>query len=196
MDSDGNGIGDLPGITSRIEYLAWLGVDAVWISPFYPSPMADFGYDISDYTNIHPMFGTLQDFDALVDEAHRLGLKVILDYIPNHTSEKHPCFVQSRSSRDNPKRDWFIWRDPKPDGSPPNNWVAIFGGVAWEWDETRGQHYYHAYLPEQPDPNWRSPEVREAMLDVLRFWLDQEGEEVVGALELRGDEGVILALPR
>ena len=173
MDSDGDGVGDLPGITSKLEYLRWLGIDAVWISPFYPSPMADFGYDVSDYTDVHPMFGTLEDFDALVEEAHRLDLKVILDYVPNHTSEEHPWFVESREERDNPKRDWFIWRDPKPDGGPPNNWVASFGGGAWEWDEGTSQYYYHAYLPEQPDLNWRNPEVRGTMLEVLRFWLDR-----------------------
>ena len=173
MDSDGDGVGDLPGITARLGYLAWLGVDAVWISPFYPSPMADFGYDISDYTDVHTMFGSLEDFEALVEAAHRLDLKVILDYVPNHASEEHPWFVESRSSRDNPKRDWFIWSDPAPDGGPPNNWVASFGGGAWEWDEGTEQYYYHAYLPEQPDLNWRNPEVREAMLGVLRFWLDR-----------------------
>jgi alpha-glucosidase len=138
-DSSGDGVGDLPGITGRLEYLRWLGIDAVWISPFYPSPMKDFGYDISNYTDVHPLFGALDDFDALVEEAHRLGLKVILDYVPNHTSDEHPWFVESRSSRDNPKRDWYVWRDPKPDGSPPNNWLATFGGGAWEWDEGTGQ---------------------------------------------------------
>ncbi|HEX2728922.1 MAG TPA: alpha-amylase family glycosyl hydrolase [Rubrobacteraceae bacterium] len=166
-------MGDLRGITSRLGYLAGLGIDGVWISPFFPSPMADFGYDISDYTGVHPMFGTLEDFDALVAEAHRLNLKVILDYVPNHTSDQHPWFVESRSSRDDPKRDWYIWRDPAPDGGPPNDWVASFGGGAWEWNEPSGQFYYHAYLKEQPDLNWRNPEVREAMMDVLRFWLER-----------------------
>ncbi len=136
VDSDGDGVGDLPGITGGLEYLAWLGVDAVWISPLYPSPMADFGYDISDHTDIHPMFGTLEGFDALVEEARRQDLRMILDYVPNHTSEEHPWFRESRSARDNPKRDWFIWRDPAPGGGPPNNWVASFGGGAWEWDKT------------------------------------------------------------
>lgn len=129
QDSDGDGVGDLPGITRRLEYLRWLGMDAVWISPIYPSPRADFGYDISDYTDVHPMFGTLKDFDVLVAEAHRLDLKVILDYVPNHTSDQHPWFVESRSSRDKPKRDWYIWRDPVPDGGPPNNWVASFASA-------------------------------------------------------------------
>ncbi|HET7478582.1 MAG TPA: alpha-amylase family glycosyl hydrolase [Rubrobacteraceae bacterium] len=190
QDYDGDGVGDLPGITQRLEYLQWLGVDAVWISPFYPSPMADFGYDISDYTGVHPMFGTLEDFDALVAEAHRLGLKVILDYVPNHTSSEHPWFVESRSSRENPKRDWYIWRDPAPDGGPPNNWVASFGGGAWERDEPSGQYYYHAYLKEQPDLNWRNPEVREAMMDVLRFWLDRgvDGFRVDALRQLVKDE--------
>jgi alpha-glucosidase len=177
MDGDGDGVGDLPGITSRLGYLRWLGVDAVWISPIFPSPMADFGYDVSNYTGIHPMFGTLEDFDELVAEAHRLGLKVILDYVPNHTSDEHPWFVESRSSRQNPKRDWYIWRDPAPDGGPPNNWLSVFGtgvpGDAWEWDTDTEQYYYHTYLKEQPDLNWRNPEVRAAMLDVLRFWLDR-----------------------
>ena len=172
-DTDGDGVGDLRGVTEKLGYLAWLGADAVWLSPFYPSPMADFGYDISDYTGVHPVFGTLEDFDALVAEAHRLGLKVILDFVPNHTSDEHPWFLESRSSGDNPKRDWFIWRDASPDGSPPNNWRAVFGGSAWEWDEATGQYYYHAYLKEQPDLNWRNPEVREVMFDVLRFWLER-----------------------
>jgi alpha-glucosidase len=173
MDSNGDGVGDLPGITSRLDYLAWLGVDAIWISPIYPSPMADFGYDISDYTDIHPLFGTLADFDRLLAEAHRRGLKVILDYVPNHTSDQHPWFRESRSSRDNPRRDWYIWRDPAPDGGPPNNWRSHFGGSAWEWDAATGQYYLHSFLKEQPDLNWRNPEVQSAMLDVLRFWLDR-----------------------
>jgi alpha-glucosidase len=175
QDSDGDGVGDLRGITSRLDHLEWLGVDAVWISPFYPSPMADFGYDITDHTDVHPMFGTLSDFDALVTEAHRHNIKVILDYVPNHTSSEHPWFLESRSSRENPKRDWYIWRDPSPEnpGGPPNNWVAAFGGGAWTWDDDTGQYYYHAHLVEQPDLNWRNPEVREAMLDVLRFWLER-----------------------
>jgi alpha-glucosidase len=173
QDSDGDGVGDLRGIVSRLSYLEWLGVDAVWISPFYPSPMADFGYDITDYTDVHPMFGTLWDFDALVAEAHRRNMKVILDYVPNHTSDEHPWFVESRSSRGNPRRDWYLWQDPAPGGGPPNNWQSVFGGGAWEWDAPTQQYYYHAYLREQPDLNWRNPEVREAMLDVLRFWLER-----------------------
>ena len=172
QDSNGDGIGDLPGIIQRLDYLAWLGVDAIWISPFYPSPMADFGYDVSNYTDVHPMFGTLDDFDRLVEESHRRGLRVIIDFVPNHTSDQHPWFQESRSSRDNPKRDWYIWRDPAPDGGPPNNWLSRFGGgSAWEYDERTGQYYLHSFLKEQPDLNWRNPEVRAAMLDVLRFWL-------------------------
>jgi len=173
MDSNDDGIGDLPGIISKLDYLQWLGVDAVWISPIYASPMADFGYDVSDYTDIHPRFGTLGDFDNLIAEAHRRSLKVILDYVPNHTSDQYPWFVASRSSRHHPKRDWYIWRDPAPDGGPPNNWRSVFGGSAWEWDATTAQYYYHAYLKQQPDLNWRHLEVQAAMLDVLRFWLER-----------------------
>jgi alpha-glucosidase len=174
QDSDGDGVGDLRGIASRLDHLEWLGVDAVWISPFYPSPMADFGYDITDHTSVDPLFGTLEDFDHLVAEAHSRRIKVILDYIPNHTSDEHPWFVASRSSRDNPKRDWYVWADPAPDGGPPNNWIDTFGeGCAWRLDEGTGQYYYHAHLAEQPDLNWRREEVREAMLDVLRFWLER-----------------------
>jgi alpha-glucosidase len=173
MDSNGDGIGDLAGIRSRLDYLQWLGVDAIWISPIYPSPMADFGYDISNYADIDPIFGTLDDFDALLADAHRRGLKVLLDYVPNHTSDQHPWFLDARSSRDSAKRDWYIWRDAKPDGGPPNNWLSNFGGGAWEWDPTTGQYYYHAFLKEQPDLNWRNPEVQDAMLKVLRFWLDR-----------------------
>jgi alpha-glucosidase len=173
QDSNGDGIGDLPGIISRLDYLEWLGVDAIWLSPIYPSPMADFGYDISDYTDIHPMFGTLAEFDELVEDLHRRGMRIILDFVPNHTSDQHPWFLESRSSRDNPKRDWYIWLDPLPSGAVPNNWVSNFGGSAWEFDELTGQYYYHAFLKQQPDLNWRNPEVQEAMLDVLRFWLDR-----------------------
>ena len=171
QDSNGDGTGDLRGITERLDYLSWLGIDAFWISPFYPSPMADFGYDVSNYCDVDPLFGTLADFDALVEEAHARGLKVVIDFVPNHTSDQHPWFVESRSSRDNPKRDWYVWRDPKPDGSPPNNWLATFGGPAWTLDEATGQYYLHGFLPQQPDLNWRNPEVKEAMLDALRFWL-------------------------
>lgn len=173
QDSDGDGIGDLEGIRRQLPYLAWLGVDAIWISPIYPSPMADFGYDIADYCNVDPRFGTLEDFDRLAAEAHGLGLKIILDFVPNHTSDQHPWFVESRSSKDDPRRDWYIWRDPQPDGSPPNNWISNFGGSAWEYDDSTGQYYYHAFLKEQPDLNWRNPAVREAMHDVLRFWMNR-----------------------
>ncbi len=173
QDTNGDGIGDLNGITRRLDYLAWLGVDAVWICPFYTSPMADFGYDVADYCNVDPIFGTLADFDALIQAAHARGLKLILDFVPNHTSDQHKWFKQSRSSRDNPKRDWYLWRDPSLTGGPPNNWLSNFGGSGWEFDAATGQYYYHAFLKQQPDLNWRNPEVREAMLDCLRFWLDR-----------------------
>jgi alpha-glucosidase len=173
QDSNGDGVGDLKGIQERLDHLVDLGVDALWISPIYPSPMADFGYDVSDYKDVHPLFGNLADFDALVAAAHAHGLKVILDFVPNHTSDRHPWFIESRSSRENAKRDWYVWRDGKPDGSVPNNWISEFGGPAWTWDETTSQYYYHAFLKEQPDLNWRNADVRDAMLDVLRFWLDR-----------------------
>jgi alpha-glucosidase len=173
QDSNGDGIGDLKGITSRLDYLVELGVDAVWISPIYPSPMADFGYDVSNYTDIDPMFGTLADFDVLLAAAHARGLKIILDFVPNHTSDQHPWFIESRSSRDNAKRDWYIWRDGKADGSVPNNWVSEFGGSSWTFDDATRQHYYHAFLKEQPDLNWRNKDLRVAMLEVLKFWLDR-----------------------
>ncbi|MGE5615916.1 MAG: alpha-amylase family glycosyl hydrolase [Bacillota bacterium] len=173
MDGNGDGVGDLAGLLSRLDYIRWLGVDAIWISPVYPSPMKDFGYDVADYTDIHPLFGTLQDFDRLLREAHGRGLKVILDFVPNHSSDEHPWFRESRSSRENAKRDWYLWRDPAPGGGPPNNWLSCFGGSAWQLDERTGQYYYHAFLPGQPDLNWRNPEVVEAMLGVLRFWLDR-----------------------
>jgi len=173
MDSNGDGVGDLAGISGKLDYLQWLGVDALWISPIFPSPMADFGYDISDYIDIDPLFGTLAEFDALLAEAHRRGLKVLLDYVPNHTSDRHPWFIEARAGRLSPKRDWYIWRDPAPDGGPPNNWRSNFGGSAWQWDEDSGQYYYHAFLKEQPDLNWRNPQVRAAMLEVLRFWLER-----------------------
>jgi alpha-glucosidase len=173
QDTTGNGVGDLAGIRRRLGHLEWLGVDAVWISPVYPSPMADFGYDVADYTGIDPLFGSLEDFDRLMAEARTRGLKVIMDLVPNHSSSEHSWFLESRSSRDNPKRDWYIWEDPGPDGAPPNNWLSVFGGPAWEWDEKTGQYYYHAFLKEQPDLNWRNPEVQQAMLDVMRFWLDR-----------------------
>jgi alpha-glucosidase len=173
MDSNGDGVGDLRGIRSKLDYLEWLGVDAIWISPIFPSPMADFGYDISNYTDIDPLFGTMDDFDALLADAHSRDLKVLLDYVPNHTSDRHPWFLEARSSRENPKRDWYIWRDPAPDGGPPNNWRSNFGGGAWQREEKTGQYYYHAFLKEQPDLNWRNPQVQDAMLAVLRFWLDR-----------------------
>ncbi|MGH8662777.1 MAG: alpha-amylase family glycosyl hydrolase, partial [Burkholderiales bacterium] len=173
MDANGDGIGDLTGIISRLDYLHWLGVDALWLSPIYPSPMKDFGYDVSDYTAVNPHFGTLADFDRLVEAAHARGLKLILDFVPNHTSDQHAWFRQSRASRDNPKRNWYLWRDPEPGGGPPNNWLSCFGGSAWQLDPATGQYYYHAFLPEQPDLNWRNPEVVEAMLRVLRFWLER-----------------------
>jgi alpha-glucosidase len=172
MDSDGDGIGDLSGIRSKLEYLKWLGVDAVWLSPIYPSPMVDFGYDVSDYASIQPMFGSMEDFEKLLAEAHRHGLKLILDLVPNHTSAQHPWFLESQSSRSNPKRDWYLWREPAAGGGPPNNWLSYFGGSAWQLDEHTGQYYYHSYLKEQPDVNWRNPDVQSAMFDVLRFWLD------------------------
>ncbi|MDO9708700.1 alpha-amylase family glycosyl hydrolase [Paracraurococcus lichenis] len=173
QDSDGDGLGDLRGIAARLDHLVRLGVDAVWISPFYPSPMADFGYDVADHCDVDPAFGTLADFDALVAAGHERGLRLILDYVPNHTADTHPWFVASRASRDDPKRDWYVWRDPAPDGGPPNNWLSEFGGGAWTLDAGTGQYFYHAYLPQQPDLNWRNPAVQEAMLDVLRFWLDR-----------------------
>ena len=171
QDSNGDGIGDLEGIRSRLDYLVRLGVDAIWLSPFYPSPMADFGYDIADYCDVDPMFGSLANFDALLADAHGRNLKVVVDLVPNHTSDRHPWFVESRSSRTSPKRDWYLWRDPGPDGGPPNNWLSSFGGSGWTFDQATGQYYYHAFLEEQPDLNWRHPEVRAAMYDVMRFWL-------------------------
>jgi alpha-glucosidase len=171
QDSGRDGVGDLPGIIRRLPYLAELGVDAVWLSPIFRSPMADFGYDISDYTDIDPLFGRLAEFDALIEASHRLGIRVILDLVPNHTSDRHPWFVESRASRTSRKRDWYIWRDPGPDGGPPNNWLSEFGGSAWRVDPATGQYYYHAFLAEQPDLNWRNPAVRDAVHDVMRFWL-------------------------
>jgi alpha-glucosidase len=172
-DSNGDGVGDLAGIQAGLDYVASLGVDAIWISPIYPSPMADFGYDVKDYCDIDPMFGTLADFDRLIESAHAKRLKVILDFVPNHTSIEHPWFIASRASRTSPRRDWYIWRDPKPDGGPPNNWMSNFGGSAWTYDVASGQYYYHAFLREQPDLNWRNPQVRAAMFDVLRFWMQR-----------------------
>ncbi len=173
QDSNADGVGDIAGIIDRLPYLRSLGVDAIWLSPIFPSPMADFGYDISDYTGIDPLFGTMKDFDALIDAAHASGLRVILDLVPNHTSDRHPWFTASRSSRDDLKRDWYIWRDPAPDGGAPNNWLSEFGGSAWEYDATTRQYFYHAFLARQPDLNWRNPAVRHAIHDVMRFWLSK-----------------------
>ena len=171
QDTNADGVGDIKGIIERLPYLQSLGVDAIWLSPIFPSPMADFGYDIANYTGIDPLFGTMGDFDALVYTAHASGLKIILDLVPNHTSDQHPWFVESRGSCDNAKRDWYIWRDPAADGGPPNNWLSEFGGSAWQYDPTTRQYYYHAFLAQQPDLNWRNPEVRRAIYDVMRFWL-------------------------
>ncbi|MHC2992554.1 alpha-amylase, partial [Pontibacter sp. HJ8] len=173
QDSNGDGVGDLQGIIQRLDYLQSLGIKAIWISPVFSSPMADYGYDISDYCDIHPLFGTMQDLEELLEEVHARDMKLILDLVPNHTSDQHPWFLEARASRDNPKRDWYIWQDAKEDGSEPNNWLAMFGGTAWEWDEHTRQYYYHAFLKEQPDLNWRNPEVQEAMMEVMRFWLDK-----------------------
>lgn len=173
QDSDGDGVGDLPGILQRLGYIESLNVRAVWLSPIYPSPMHDFGYDVADYTGIHEIFGTMEDFDHLLDAVHGRGMKLILDLVPNHTSDEHPWFVESRKSRDNPKRDWYIWQDPAPDGGPPNNWLSFFGGSAWEYDPATEQYYLHQFVKEQPELNYRNPEVRKAMLDVMRFWLDK-----------------------
>ncbi len=173
-DSDGDGIGDLAGIAAHLDHLVWLGVDAVWISPFFRSPMKDFGYDVSDYCDVDPVFGTLADFDALLAGAHERGLRVLIDWVPAHTSSEHPWFVEARASRRSPKRDWYVWRDPGPDGELPNNWTATFTrGPAWTLDEGSSQLYLHSFLPEQPDLNWANPEVVAAMHDVLRFWLDR-----------------------
>ena len=169
-DSNNDGVGDLKGITSKLGYLQHLGVNAIWITPCFPSPQVDFGYDVSDYENIDPMYGTLADFDRLVAEAKTHGIKVILDFVPNHTSDQHKWFLESKSSRTSPKRDWYIWRDGKGPNQPPNNWTSTFGGSAWKYDPTTGQYYYHYFYAEQPDLNWRNPEVRKAMMDTMRFW--------------------------
>ena len=173
QDSNGDGIGDLSGIIHRLPHVASLGVDAIWISPFFTSPMLDFGYDVSDYRDVDPMFGTLGDFDALVARAHGLGIRVIIDLVLSHTSDQHPWFKESRSSRDNPKADWYVWADAKPDGSPPNNWLSIFGGPSWEWDGQRMQYYMHNFLRGQPDLNFHCPEVQDELLDVARFWMER-----------------------
>ncbi|HCB78510.1 MAG TPA: alpha-glucosidase [Erythrobacter sp.] len=173
QDSNGDGIGDLPGITRRLGHVASLGVDAIWISPFFTSPMKDFGYDVSDYRDVDPIFGTLADFDALIARAHKLGLKVLIDQVYSHTSDEHPWFVESRASRDNPKSDWYVWADAKPDGTPPSNWQSVFGGPAWTWDARRGQYYLHNFLNSQPQVNMHNREVQDAMLAAMRFWLDR-----------------------
>ena len=170
-DSNGDGSGDLEGIRSRLDHLAWLGVDGIWISPFFPSPMKDFGYDVADYCAVDPLFGTLGDFDRLLRDAHARDIRVILDFVPNHSSDQHPWFRESRSSRASAKRGWYVWRDPAPDGGPPNNWISVFGGSAWEWDAATGQYYLHSFLSEQPDLDWRCAELERAMHGVLRFWL-------------------------
>src|SRR4051812_45882553 len=173
QDSNGDGVGDISGVIQRLPYLRSLGIDAVWLSPIFPSPMKDFGYDISDYTGIDPRFGTMADFTALLSQAHRRGIRVLLDFVPNHTSDLHPWFTESRRDRKSPKRDWFLWHDAGPFGGPPNNWQSWFGGNAWAWDPSTEQYYYHVFLKEQPDLNWNNPAVHRAMNDVLRFWLDR-----------------------
>lgn len=172
-DGDGDGTGDLPGLIDRLDHLDALGVDAVWITPFMPSPGADHGYDVADYRDIDPLFGSLDDFDRLLAEAHARDIRVLVDIVPNHTSSQHPWFLDAISSPDSAKRDWYLWQDPAPDGGPPNNWVSYFGGPAWTMDPASGQYYCHLFLPEQPDLNWRNPEVRAAFDDILRFWLDR-----------------------
>jgi alpha-glucosidase len=171
-DSNGDGIGDLAGVTSKLGYVAQLGVDGIWLSPFFKSPMKDFGYDVSDYCDVDPMFGTLADFKALVDKAHGLGLKVMIDQVLSHCADQHPWFVESRSNKTNPKADWFVWADAKEDGNPPNNWLSIFGGSAWQWDTRRCQYYMHNFLTSQPDLNFHNPEVQDALLGTVKFWLD------------------------
>jgi alpha-glucosidase len=173
LDTNGDGVGDLPGITAKLDYIASLGVDIVWLSPFFKSPQKDFGYDIADYCDVDPMFGTLADFDTLVEKAHRLGLKIMIDQVMSHTADNHPWFVESRSSRDNPKSDWYVWADPLADGNPPNNWLSVFGGSAWQWDTRRKQYYMHNFLVSQPQLNFHNPEVQQAHLDAQRFWLER-----------------------
>jgi alpha-glucosidase len=173
LDTDGDGVGDLPGILRKLDYVASLGVDAIWISPFFKSPMADFGYDIADYRAVDPLFGTLEDFDRLLARAHALGLRVMIDQVLSHTSIEHDWFTESRASRDNPKHDWYVWADPRPDGTPPNNWLSIFGGVAWRWEPRREQYFLHNFLASQPDLNFHNPAVQAATLDNVKFWLDR-----------------------
>jgi alpha-glucosidase len=173
LDTNGDGVGDLPGITAKLDYIASLGVDIVWLSPFFKSPQKDFGYDISDYCDVDPLFGTLADFDALIARAHSLGLKIMIDQVMSHTADAHPWFVESRSSRDNPKSDWYVWSEPLADGNPPNNWLSVFGGSAWQWDTRRKQYYMHNFLVSQPQLNFHNPAVQQAHLDALRFWLER-----------------------
>ncbi len=173
LDTNGDGVGDLPGIIERLDYVASLGVDAIWVSPFFKSPMADFGYDIADYRDVDPLFGTLDDFDRLLAKAHALGLKVMIDQVFSHTSADHAWFRESREDRSNPKADWYVWADAREDGTPPNNWLSIFGGVAWQWEPRRRQYYLHNFLASQPDLNFHNPEVQQATLDYVKFWLDR-----------------------
>ncbi len=173
QDTDANGLGDIKGITRRLPHIAALGVDVIWLAPFFTSPMADMGYDVADYCDVDPIFGTLADFDEMMTAAHELGLKVIIDQVISHTSDRHPWFVESRASRDNPKADWYVWADPKPDGTAPNNWLSIFGGPGWEWDGVRRQYYQHNFLTSQPDLNFHSQEVQDAVLAAVKFWLDR-----------------------
>ncbi|HVG46795.1 MAG TPA: alpha-amylase family glycosyl hydrolase, partial [Rubellimicrobium sp.] len=173
QDSNGDGVGDLPGITRRLPHIASLGADAVWLSPFFASPDRDMGYDVSDYTAVNPLFGTLDDFDALVEEAHRLGLRIIIDQVLSHTSDQHPWFKESRQDRTNARADWYVWADPKADGGPPNNWLSVFGGSAWTFEARRRQYYLHNFLTEQPDLNFHNEEVVDALLEAMRFWLDR-----------------------
>ena len=173
LDTNGDGVGDLNGITEKLGYIASLGIEIVWISPFFTSPMKDFGYDVADYCDVDPLFGTLADFDRLVAKAHTLGLKIMIDQVWSHTAEIHPWFVESRASRSNPKSDWYVWADPLPDGNPPNNWLSVFGGSSWQWDSRRRQYYLHNFLVSQPDMNFHHPEVQQVHLDNLRFWLER-----------------------
>ncbi len=173
QDTDANGLGDIKGVTRRLPHIAVLGVDAIWLAPFFTSPMADMGYDVADYCDVDPIFGTLADFDEMMAAAHELGLKVIIDQVISHTSDRHPWFMESRASRDNPKADWYVWADPKPDGTAPNNWLSIFGGPGWEWDGVRRQYYQHNFLISQPDLNFHHPEVQDAVLSAVKFWLDR-----------------------
>jgi alpha-glucosidase len=190
QDTNGDGKGDLEGLAERLGYLQWLGVNAIWLTPIYPSPMLDFGYDISDFCDVDPTYGDLATFDRLLTSARKAGIRLILDFVPNHTSDQHPWFIESRSSRGNPCRDWYVWADPASDGGPPNNWLSRFGGSAWTWDQASGQYYYHAFLQQQPDLNWRNPKVRAAMADVLRFWMRRgvEGFRVDASAVLAEDE--------